>query len=432
MKKVLITILGKGQSNLAKDYDRQYRKANYYLSFIDSKKYYETSFVAEAIINLTPAKFDEIHIFGTKQSMWEELYLRSCGGDLTDEEFQYYDSLIEQITDKNDLTNLGVIEKKFEQFNKLKTHIHIIPLGIDENEIWHVFAKFFSLDLNNSEVSIDITHGLRYQPIVLLLTLFYYNQIYSGKIGKIYYGALELAKGNEPKPILDFTTFIEMIEWINAAGIFSFTGNSKKILNLMEKYGTDEEISQNLKLFTTALQLNTPNYTYKFADKFVQSLEKINNPNTPLFFLKDNLINLPKKLNNIQLKSEMFIILAENYLKNHNYGYSVIAAYNSIIYRFSEILFIDNPHKFDNNNYLNNIIKNSKWKKKDNNFINGMFEALNDIKKTRNQIAHEDDNKTNTNPEHLLRNYRNNLMTIKNFMYSDKFAKKVQDIYDAY
>lgn len=114
----------------------------------------------------------------------------------------------------------------------------IIPIGANEEELWEIFKHIFET-IREEELYIDITHALRNIPIQLLAVISYARAIKNVKVNGIYYGAFEVGKSNEngikEAPILNLLTFLDILDWSQAANEFIKYGNSDQIVDLYDE-----------------------------------------------------------------------------------------------------------------------------------------------------------------------------------------------------
>lgn len=125
----------------------------------------------------------------------------------------------------------------------------MIPIGADEEELWEIFKNIFETIGQDEELYIDITHALRNIPIQLLAVISYARAIKNVKVNGIYYGAYEVGKFNEngikEAPILNLLTFLDILDWSQAANEFIKYGNSDQIVDLYNEQKKRIGVKQN-------------------------------------------------------------------------------------------------------------------------------------------------------------------------------------------
>ncbi len=112
-----------------------------------------------------------------------------------------------------------------------------IPGEISERTIWDVFRIIYNKLRSGDSLLIDITHGFRSSPM-LLLTLINYSSFLRGTlVNRIYYGAFTSVRQKETDcaPVWDITDLVLLHEWTLAANEFLNFGNPGRICTLARK-----------------------------------------------------------------------------------------------------------------------------------------------------------------------------------------------------
>ncbi|WP_322509814.1 TIGR02221 family CRISPR-associated protein [Anaerolinea sp.] len=168
-----------------------------------------------------------------------------------------------------------------------------IPEGKNEAEIWNIFEKVIQAIPENETVTFDITHGLRSIPFLVFLFAAYLKSAKGVSIRSIFYGAQELSrKNNNIAPVLDLSSFADMLDWINAADQFIQTGNAIGLANLLEK--REKKAADALRKVSQAALLAQPFSLSNEAQKLQKELTRAANsfPHTsqPFTLLTDNIV----------------------------------------------------------------------------------------------------------------------------------------------
>ena len=127
----------------------------------------------------------------------------------------------------------------------------MIPIGADENELWKIFQVIFSRIQEDEELYIDITHALRNIPIQMLAVISYARVLKNITVNGIYYGAFEVKDNVQNRtPIFNLQTFLDILDWSQAASSFIKYGNSDQIYELCsaQKRIYREKMSELFKL----------------------------------------------------------------------------------------------------------------------------------------------------------------------------------------
>jgi len=93
-----------------------------------------------------------------------------------------------------------------------------IPDGKSEEELWELFRVIDAAVQEGDELYVDVTHGFRTLPIVLLSALDYVCRAKGAHVREISYGAYEaLPRGSsDPRPTFDLTPFFVIRDWTTA------------------------------------------------------------------------------------------------------------------------------------------------------------------------------------------------------------------------
>jgi CRISPR-associated DxTHG motif protein len=148
---------------------------------------------------------------------------------------------------------------------RLQGHTQIvevdIPDGKSEAELWQIFEEISKAVQEGDEIVFDITHGFRSLPMIAMLTIAYLKQVKGVKVQYVLYGAYE-ARDNQGAPVFDLTPFADLLDWLAAAKIFTATGDSSELGQLIQEIQNDayrnreaygENLPRALKNFGAAL-----------------------------------------------------------------------------------------------------------------------------------------------------------------------------------
>lgn len=190
-----------------------------------------TAFIQEAVLKLkmpTYTKEDRISIFVTEQS-YQKNWL--------DKEEEKIELDSENVTEKN--LGLGsILKREFDETGD-SISVRIIPLGASETELWEIFNIIYDEIGAEEELYVDITHSLRNIPVQMLSVIAYARVLKKVNVAGIYYGAFEArtknGEGTEETPIFDLITFLDILDWSQAANSFVKYGNSDEIKELYQR-----------------------------------------------------------------------------------------------------------------------------------------------------------------------------------------------------
>lgn len=416
----LILILGTGQGVLENKLIQYYRTADYYFEN-DPENIVKTPFIGEAIIKCKKDEFDEVFILGTTDSMWETLYSWIIGENATDNEIENFYKIVDSIKNRN-LENepelIAILENKLSSYYNVKTNCKIIPVGKSESEHWQTFEKIISIPKSGDSLSIDITHGLRYQPMILTISLMYLKTLKNINIKNVFYGALELSKSyfGEKTPIMNLNTIVNMIDWTNAAFSISRYGDTSVFSEVMNKE-TESEFLKRATFFSSVLQLNTVANIRTNAENLIKEANRISNDKNyfkAYSLIKESILTFPQKLIESKTDWELMLILSERHWQSSQYGLSILAAWEALMERMSDIYKLDIRNNMD-------AYKEISLKARKNKITKGI--AIK-IGKYRNSIAHaENDKSPDTNK--IIETFPYYLKELKNLICNEEFEDKI-------
>ena len=104
-----------------------------------------------------------------------------------------------------------------------------IPSGRTADELWQIFTTIANAIPENARLVIDVTHGFRSQPIIVLAIALYLQTAKNITIEKIIYGAFDGRSNDNITPVLDLTPakpFAFLLDKVvNRFSLFSQTTN---------------------------------------------------------------------------------------------------------------------------------------------------------------------------------------------------------------
>lgn len=406
MKKVLITILGRGKFiNEKKGFD--YEDTYYQIENNPPQK----SKLVGAVLNKF-LKPDEIIVVGTNNSLW------------------------------------NLADKYIKKYNKI-----IIPYGKNQKEFWEIFDIFSKLEVENSEILFDITHGFRSIPLFVSTILNFFKNQKNAIIKGVYYGIFE-AKHNDITPVINVLPFIELNNWIEAGNIFSKYGDGREIKNLIEKKFAklaQEDIEKvkkykEIKNIANELEIYTKSIGFAAVDLYLESIEKIGNKIEKItqipkdfkafeYILSD--LNKESKLYCFDKKWKRYLKVVEIFFHKNRYAQALTLLRELMhYYIYEELNIIDNIKEFDRK--ISGII-NEEGKKDSSLILNKKFIRLIDkIKQMRNRTNHaflgEGGRKTlNTSIielENLINQCKNLLMSNEKIIIDSEKLKELISKYE--
>ncbi|MBN2009977.1 TIGR02221 family CRISPR-associated protein [candidate division KSB1 bacterium] len=110
----------------------------------------------------------------------------------------------------------------------------LIPEGKSEKDLWFMFDKIVESIPNGATLAVDVTHGFRSQPILMLAICFYLRLVHDVEIPHILYGAFEArSEKTNITPVFELTPFLFLMDWTIALDKFIKLGNADELSKLM-------------------------------------------------------------------------------------------------------------------------------------------------------------------------------------------------------
>lgn len=222
---------------------------------------------------------------------------------------------------------------------RLQGHTQIvevdIPDGKSEAELWRIFAAISDAVQEGDEIVFDITHGFRSLPMIAMLTIAYLKQVKGVKVQYVLYGAYE-ARDNQGAPVFDLTPFADLLDWLAAAKIFTATGDSSELGQLIQEIQDDayrnreaygENLPRALKNFGAALAevsddlllarvSNLPKSVRKLAERQSAANTEVPQWARPLTLLLDKIADAYEPFQDDSLPTQATLI---RWYLNHNH-----------------------------------------------------------------------------------------------------------------
>jgi CRISPR-associated DxTHG motif protein len=305
--KILITIIGKGSpkrdksGNIIKDKNEKpvfdYFETTYQFNELIKKTKLSSAVIKEKI------KPNKIYVLGTSQSLW----------NLADELIGSYEKVL-------------------------------IPFGTNHDEFWQIFEALASLDVDNKEVYLDLTHGFRSLPLFISTVMNFFEKVKNAKIKGVYYGMFEVQ--SEIKPIIDMLPILEMNQWIEGFTLFKEYGDSSKISNLIDEKLKQLSIEERKKLsklnaLPKVLLKSSNAFGFTALEFYIKSLNDVVDVSQDIKEIPKNIKAIEFLISDIEKSSKVFqtlqkewekqLKLAEIYFEKNRYAQSLTALRESLL-----------------------------------------------------------------------------------------------------
>lgn len=263
-KRVLISFLGTGASEIVNGNIRpmrKYRTANYQ---IDGTLYKDYSFMSAALVK--HYNIGKILMVGTVHSMWEELYRwfydakSETKVEDSEDAYNVYKEIGDYCETAKHESELAIpCQHEIEKVMGEGSKVTLIKYGVTNEEIRENINTILKLQdylVSNEELIVDITHSFRSLPIFIMNLLIYLQNVSPKniKISHIHYGMNEASREFGYSPVVDLKAMMDVQEWITGAYAFSMFGNSYKISQLLET--ENKSVAPILRGFSDAMNLN--------------------------------------------------------------------------------------------------------------------------------------------------------------------------------
>ena len=134
-----------------------------------------------------------------------------------------------------------------------------IKNGNDEAEIWEIFDTIYGLIEQDDELYLDLTHGFRSLPMLLLVLVNYVKFMKNAKVVYLSYGNFEAVKDGVA-PIINLLPFAKLQDWTTAASSFKESGRVEVLVDTIKS--TNKRLPSDLfdlqkNLVAFQLQLET-------------------------------------------------------------------------------------------------------------------------------------------------------------------------------
>lgn len=422
MQHILITMLGKGRFDKSKQAQyAQYEKTTY--SWKD-RELIATPLVVEAILQIK--HYDQLFILGTDSSSWDMLYEKGLQNNLLDEnEIADWETISKSINERSLHLYPHLIEATAATFARtmlLKAvYCKLIERGDNEDDLWAIFEEITQLPLPNepTEISLDITYGLRFHPMILQLALSYFSTVKPNvKIGNVYYGAFDLKKdAHSSAPILDLRQLRMMSNWTSAAEAFQQFGDLRPIVRLLEsKKGTQNVVDAANKWAMTLRMSDVKNLKSHSADLIREVSQLIHSQSRPdlqpLRLLANPILEFPKYITKCQSEWQMMLLIARRQYQFNDLLACTLALWEAVIHRIAVIQQL-NSSDIDRYRELSRMAAKTT-------FDAGAFaqKAVN-LSRFRNQLAHLEDKRSSVPSMKEIENW---------LIYFEKTLPQIQNI----
>jgi CRISPR-associated DxTHG motif protein len=174
-----------------------------------------------------------------------------------------------------------------------------IPVGMNDEELSEIVHTILHSVPADSELTLDLTHGLRPTPFLFFTSCLYLQALKGVKIRNAWYGKLERGKVG---PFVDLAILFNMIEWFQAVHSFGEMRNPKALVDKMKQISMNrpEENGLNKSLsdivdtihdftiyFGAGLPLELGRASDSFQSKYSRMMKKFDASAIPIPLAED-------------------------------------------------------------------------------------------------------------------------------------------------
>lgn len=179
---------------------------------------------------------DRVILIGTPGSMWH--FLLEVTGSY-EQNLPLWETL--EAASREDRTTQAMLDQLAVALTSVlgvNYEAMLSPYGMNQTEQLAILQALAVRIPRGATVSLDVTHGLRHLPIVMLSSTFFLQAAREAKVDTIYYGALERTDRNTGNtPVMRLDGLLRINQWLDALRVFDHTGDYSvftRLLNLDE------------------------------------------------------------------------------------------------------------------------------------------------------------------------------------------------------
>ncbi|WP_206477960.1 TIGR02221 family CRISPR-associated protein [Halomonas sp. KRD171] len=251
MTHILITHLGKPRLPLGvkdgHEQVRDYEEAIYSLN----GNTFETPMIGFGLIE--QVKPDRVVILGTTASAWSSAVGVCMNREICpiDDESAWalmYELLPLEKADAMTAEMLDKLSAFLTRWLKLPVTCQQVPYVEDSSrqDTARYLKALDAVIVPESRLSIDVTHGLRYHPMLALVAAQYFASIRKTQLEAIYYGAFDRQREGVA-PVLRLDGMLEVLNWVQALNSFDKDGDYGVFASLLAHDTVPSEICTSIR-----------------------------------------------------------------------------------------------------------------------------------------------------------------------------------------
>ena len=177
-------------------------------------------------------------------------------------------NLLPQAERFNEVIALCTEDALTDSFKILKESLPIpcepkkIPAGMNDEELSEIVHTILHSIPAGSELTLDLTHGLRPIPFLFFTSCLYLQALKGVKIRNAWYGKLEHGKVG---PFVDLAVLFNMVEWFQAVHSFREMRNPEALVEKMKGFSMNRPEDKGLNRFFSDIVSTIHDYTIYFG-----------------------------------------------------------------------------------------------------------------------------------------------------------------------
>lgn len=242
----LLTFIGRGTADKSGGSGR-YKLASYCMP--DGSITRKVTFLGQVLLEqYQPAR---LVVAGTSGSMWDQLL------DQLDEQWseQQQLTLIERVEAKQvDAGILADLEQALTEASGREVSLVLLPESATPEDQERFFITLCDAIRPGEQLRVDVTHGLRFMPILATACLQYLQHIKGVEIIEMLYGALNGEKGD----VYSLNNVLQLAGWTTALSQFDHSGDVSVFAPLLARQGWDQASIGELRRAAFYERINNP------------------------------------------------------------------------------------------------------------------------------------------------------------------------------
>jgi CRISPR-associated Csx2 family protein len=206
----------------------------------------------------TGKQADKLVVLGTPSSMWDALFESEGEVDskYEDDWIELADAIRENSESPKDEESetekisdyLTTLEEVLRDREGIDCEMRVIPYGESQDKQVRILTEMEACVQDGDTVSLDITHGLRHLPMLVVLSAMYLEVVKNVTIEGIYYGAMEMKNRHDGiAPALNLKGLLGIANWVGALKSFDKDGDYGVFAERLEEDGLTTKQTKHLK-----------------------------------------------------------------------------------------------------------------------------------------------------------------------------------------